>query len=428
MADALEVGPDEAKSTLPVENLMGDAEDPFENASSPVQEAMKETKTEILDLPDEEKKNDRSRPERNQPQRKIAIPRSEERRGSFSKYHVYVVECDPKPKGVVTVARRYSDFLWLRAQLGKAFSALWIPPLPPKKMFNRFDVDFVESRRKDLERFLNRVEEIPALAESKQMTMFLTRPETTFKGGCQEIDEAMKDETNATRTYLFQTLFPDLHEGNLAATASIDLDRLREFLMKCQEQLEALLDACRTSLTKYDACSEEVKALSNVFTDLIQTETNYPYRPAPDRYDIRSQLSKWEAFTRQQTDLFEMKFLHTVQYEYQDVVAFLELMERRNVLENIYNKINARCETWRSTGDANLNDKAKLSKEADLKEEVELQGYLEIFNKIILQNEITKVWDEKIFTFEKNMLDFTEVQLGQTSQMAEIWSSVDIPT
>jgi len=293
----------------------------------------------------------------------------------------------------VTVARRYNDFVWLRGALTKAFPALWVPPLPPKKMFGRYDQDFVEGRRQDLERFLNRVEEVPPLGESKAMTMFLSRPETTFKGGCTEIEEALKEQTVPTKTYLFQKLFPDLHENNLPATAGIDLDRLKDFLAKCREQLEALLESCRTALGKFDACSEEVKGLTDAFKELYQTETNYPYRPTPDRYDVRKQFEEWEKFTRQQTDLFELKFLRTVQYEYQDIVAFIELMDRRDVIAAQYQKVMAKCESWRATGDTELNPKQKAAKEADLTEEKELMEYLEIMNKICLQSEITKEMD-----------------------------------
>jgi len=414
-------GDEQLQSTLPVETMKLDDE-PFEapKEDDPPTEVLTDDLSQ--DMKQDMKENERKRPQRKDQQRKLKIQRCEERRGGFSKYNVYIVACDPPPKGVVTVARRYSDFLWLRNCLTKAFPALWIPPLPPKKMFNRFDIDFVESRRKDLERFLNRLEAIAPLAQSKQMIMFLSRPETTFKSGCQEIEEAMREDTNATRIYLFQTLFPDLHENNLSATAALDLTRLSEFLVKCREQLEALLESCKNSLSKYDQSSEEVKQLSQVFTELIQTERNYPYRPNPDRYDIRNQLNKWEAFTRQQTDSFEDKFLHTVQYEYQDVVAFLELIERRDLLEAQFTKLNTKCENWRGTGDSDLNPKQKAAKDTDLKEEKELQDYLEIFNKIVLENEITKVWDEKIETFERNVLEFSDMQLGQTKHMSKIWN------
>ena len=53
--------------------------------------------------------------------------------------------------------RRYSDFVWLHQQLARNFAGVVIPPLPEKLIVGRFSPEFVESRRRALEKFLNRV-------------------------------------------------------------------------------------------------------------------------------------------------------------------------------------------------------------------------------------------------------------------------------
>lgn len=76
------------------------------------------------------------------------------------------------------VRRRYQDFLWLRGKLEESHPTLIIHPLPEKfvmkGMVERFNNDFIETRRKALHRFLNRISEHPVLSFSQTYKVFLT--------------------------------------------------------------------------------------------------------------------------------------------------------------------------------------------------------------------------------------------------------------
>ena len=52
------------------------------------------------------------------------------------------------------VVRRYSDFVWLVSQLEKEYAGAIVPPLPEKQAVSRFGAEFVEGRRRMLEKFL----------------------------------------------------------------------------------------------------------------------------------------------------------------------------------------------------------------------------------------------------------------------------------
>ncbi|KAM6953514.1 sorting nexin-7 [Aplochiton taeniatus] len=76
------------------------------------------------------------------------------------------------------VRRRYQDFFWLRSKLEETQPTLIVPPLPEKfvvkGMVERFHQSFIETRRKALHRFLDRVAEHPILSSSQHVKMFLT--------------------------------------------------------------------------------------------------------------------------------------------------------------------------------------------------------------------------------------------------------------
>ncbi|KAG9351097.1 hypothetical protein JZ751_024987 [Albula glossodonta] len=76
------------------------------------------------------------------------------------------------------VRRRYQDFLWLKGKLEEAHPTLIVHPLPEKfvmkGMVERFNDDFIETRRKALHKFLNRIADHPILSCSEDFKIFLT--------------------------------------------------------------------------------------------------------------------------------------------------------------------------------------------------------------------------------------------------------------
>ena len=56
-----------------------------------------------------------------------------------------------------TVVRRYNDFAWLSSAISKEFPGIIVAPLPDKQSVGRFSSEFVESRRRALEKFLQRI-------------------------------------------------------------------------------------------------------------------------------------------------------------------------------------------------------------------------------------------------------------------------------
>ncbi|KAM6900454.1 sorting nexin-7 [Xenentodon cancila] len=79
------------------------------------------------------------------------------------------------------VRRRYQDFLWLRNRLEENYPTLIVHPLPEKfvmkGMVERFSDDFIETRRKALHRFLNKISEHPILSYSPHFNIFITAQE-----------------------------------------------------------------------------------------------------------------------------------------------------------------------------------------------------------------------------------------------------------
>ncbi|KAJ5067647.1 sorting nexin [Anaeramoeba ignava] len=85
-----------------------------------------------------------------------------EKRGNFKKFLTYEIHTEP---GNHKVYHRYSHFFWLYEQLRRMFPNIRIPILPEKKATGKFKEAFIQSRKKDLEKFLKRVAQHPVLSE-----------------------------------------------------------------------------------------------------------------------------------------------------------------------------------------------------------------------------------------------------------------------
>ena len=73
----------------------------------------------------------------------------------------------------ITVMRRFSHFVMLHTALARRLPGIALPPLPEKQYAGRFNDDFVEARRGDLERYLNKIVRHPVVRYAEIVIFFL---------------------------------------------------------------------------------------------------------------------------------------------------------------------------------------------------------------------------------------------------------------
>lgn len=79
----------------------------------------------------------------------------------------------PKTPTQVTVFRRFSHFVVLHTILSRRLPGIALPPLPEKQYTGRFNDEFVEARRGDLERYVNKIVRHPIARYAEIVTFFL---------------------------------------------------------------------------------------------------------------------------------------------------------------------------------------------------------------------------------------------------------------
>lgn len=92
----------------------------------------------------------------------------------------------------IQVSRRYKHFDWLHERLEEKFCFIPIPPLPDKQISGRYEEQFIEHRRTQLQEFVDYVCRHPVLSRSRVWEHFMTcTDEKRWKAGKRQ---AEKDE------------------------------------------------------------------------------------------------------------------------------------------------------------------------------------------------------------------------------------------
>jgi len=362
------------------------------------------------------------RPKRDGTPRVVSLASPEERKTRLKKWLVFPVSSEPSMPGVVSVSRRYSDFVWLRDCLCKQFPGMFIPPLPPKKLWGNFEELFVEERRVDLERFCNRIEQIHPFYNNIAFSMFLCRPEASFKDGCKEV-EAGLPSTIQERTAILTQLYPDLNQEELHEEAEQDLVRIKEFFDKTKAKLQAVAKCSYDVLSTYTQAKNEALLLHNNLTELYHVEQNYPYRDSPSRLDVADEFSQWSKFHEKQEKYFKRHILRNIRYELQDVEAILQQIVRVQDLQKQYEKAHNKAETWRKK-ETELNEKQEASKAADFENESALRELVDICIKIVLLSDVETIWKTKIEDFKKDMYQYSTKAMQYYNELADSWSGI----
>ncbi|KAF9411946.1 hypothetical protein BGZ94_001194, partial [Podila epigama] len=138
----------------------------------------------------------------------------------------------------VTVERRYSQFEWLYERLVNKFGALILPGLPEKQYSGRFSEEFIERRRRALERFLNRLVRHPVIRYSDLLTHFLSCNEE----GDWKRAERKFDHDRIVGTSFFQHVYHP--EFNVNEEGDIDVvERFQAHCKGTERLMPFLLDA-----------------------------------------------------------------------------------------------------------------------------------------------------------------------------------------
>jgi sorting nexin-1/2 len=152
-----------------------------------------------------------------------------------------------------SVTRRYRDFRWLVKQLTARYPGLIVPPVPEKQALGRFSPDFIEYRRRALEKCLQRIGQHPILQMSHDFRTFLEIAE--------DFESIAGDLERETRRGFFDKL-GDVVSSALSFSKTSEVDDWFEQKRLRLDIMETQLHSLHKSLEQMIRCRKELGLLS----------------------------------------------------------------------------------------------------------------------------------------------------------------------
>lgn len=276
---------------------------------------------------------------------KIVVGEPEIRGGKLRSYHVYRVS---SAAGTVEhVFRRYSDFVWLRTVLVKSFPGVFIPPLPEKKVLGNKENAFVESRRIDLQRWLQRVVVRQFLAEHESVSLFLHRATASFDDEAKALQKSTEAKPTHEIVSLYMDLFPELARLPANDKANDDVDALAEFLKNSEIKMNALQAAADKFVATDYASVQELAKVNSALQANYELEKVFVASPPPSvqarsgvlpRVDIADSLGAWHLSAKWSNNAVDDLVLSPLKFELQDIQSMVECVRIRTELMQKWQK------------------------------------------------------------------------------------------
>lgn len=323
------------------------------------------------------------------------------------------------------VVRRYSDFAWLREQLQEHYPGYLIPPLPEKQLFNRFNPEFMEFRKKELEKFLQRVTSHHVLCTSPQLQQFFEFPTDGQAPLKSTIKKDQQQPTNGNSGILsfFGNSIENISSG-FSDKPDPDqwFDAKKNYVTGLENQLTALEKVVNNLLKKRREYGQAIKELGLCTSLVASAEADHDSETsgAFDRLsDMTSVLASLET---QRADEEALYFEEPIKDYIRMLGAVKEMLQVRTDKLTHFQTLSKQLEQKKEKQEKKANPKAE-------KEIEELQKKVsdaeEEFRKIsdIAKSEVQRFESTKTRDFHNLLLKLNQIQLTSELQIVDQWKS-----
>jgi hypothetical protein len=264
-----------------------------------------------------------------------------------------------------SVNRRYSDFEWLRQTLSSLYSGHLIPPIPKKKLGDRFNESFILKRMRNLEKFLNFLLTDPIIRNNEILNEFLKIENFS------EIKK--KHEKNKA-----PTIINEYFSLNGKLDLTVDKERedkfkeIKEDINNNENLYKKLTMSMKQLNNEMNIVNNRINEISNIFNNLyiISEKHNY-YSTIIQAFKNSSEFFKYFYETNKKN--LEIIFINFREYFKYIKNIYRGLKENTNTIEqakNIFNstenKLKAKKESLFTKGETSKwgldsNDKTDIN-------------------------------------------------------------------
>lgn len=207
----------------------------------------------------------------------VENPKKESKMRGLKSYIAY--QLTPSDTGI-PVSRRYKHFDWLHERLQDKFTTIPIPSLPDKQISGRYQDDFIQNRRIQLQSWVNRICRHPVLSQSTVWKHFITcKDEKQWKNGKRR---AEKDELVGGLFFLTIQIPENACFDN---KTDQKLEQFSYFVTKMDESVKNVYNVSQDMIKRYQSFyHREFSKIGFTFNNLSETFNASPVSNADHKH------------------------------------------------------------------------------------------------------------------------------------------------
>lgn len=352
----------------------------------------------------------------------------------FGNYISYKVTSQIIRNGIlspsVTVDRRYSDFSWFGDEITREFPGCIIPPLPEKQTVGRFSSEFVESRRRSLERFLRRVAAHPELGSAETLATFLQSDDSSFQK-IKEQSSTKKPKLTSSAMAWFEGTVNSLATGKPdveKSAADTKVEEISQYVSQLEKQMNATLKHSECLVKRNREISQAMFELGQSLTFLGQNEGD---ALGAGLSDMGTTIDALSTLSAAHAESESIKFLEPMDEYARMINSIKHAIHQRQIKKDIYLSSLADFESKQSAYRKLVGIPGKES-QAKAKEQ-SMTAAKEVYEAAKVEFE--KVSERLLFEFDcfksqravemrEIIVDFVSLQIEYSKKSEEEWQTL----
>ncbi len=329
-----------------------------------------------------------------------------------------------------SVIRRYSDFHWLFNQLSVEYPGAIVPPIPEKQAVSRFNAEFVEGRRRQLEKFLVRVSVHPELAAAECLRVFLSADDVAFSQA-----KNAKDASDAATSGKGGGVMKWFNETKTAISKDLvksdDDDKFEEinlYITTLESQMKNVVQHTSSLVKKGKETANGLFEFGLAFTLLGQSETDAlggALTQMGHTADTLSVLSAEQA--EKESSSFEDPMVDYIRLIASVKSALSKRHDKRVTYSTCISDLNSKQTALAKVQGVPGKEDKVLAAEAAVKNCEETLRASETEFKMCSERvlrEVERFKAEKAADMRKTVMDYINLQIEYNKRMEQVWTEL----
>jgi hypothetical protein len=299
---------------------------------------------------------------------------------------------------------------------------MFVPPLPPKQYLGTGEAEFLKKRMSELERFMQRVIEVPVFRDSIVLQRFV---QVEYSGFDQVKKELGIEAERFNVLEVYQKRYSDLiFKFQTSPLGAEYFERVKKYLAETKVLCAKSKEFGETMAIKFKEFNVALVGFNeNVWKvqkapevgDVIQPDKANSF---PKRSDASTYYLHWAELNNQLSVQYDASIRDLSRFEFDDIETLIEILERRNSIASQHAKAEKDASKWENTNPA--NDKQRDAKEKDLANEMRLRNLNQAVSAVFAFNELPQLFEYHNLAFNRNLVEFSESQIGTLTLVSNL--------